>query len=98
LDIQGVFDKIEEELVEVKEAESLEEYEAEIGDLLFAVVNLARWIKIDAESSLRSANVRFRKRFEDLESSVNAQGREVANLTFEELNTLWNSVKRKGNG
>ncbi len=96
LNIQGVFDKIEEELAEVKEAVSPEEQEAEIGDLLFAVVNLARWIKLDAESSLRSASARFRKRFEDLESSVNAQGREVSNLTFEELNALWNSIKGEG--
>ena len=96
LNIQGVFDKIEEELAEVKEAVSPEEQEAEIGDLLFAIVNLARWIKLDAESSLRSASARFRKRFEDLESSVNAQGREVSNLTFEELNALWNSVKGEG--
>ena len=98
LNIQGVFDKIEEELTEVKEAVSPVEQEAEIGDLLFAVVNLARWIKIDAESALRSANGRFRERFEDLESTVDAQGREVSNLTFEELNVLWNSVKGKGNG
>jgi tetrapyrrole methylase family protein/MazG family protein len=98
LNIQGVFDKIEEELTEVKEAVSPVDQEAEIGDLLFAVVNLARWIKIDAESALRSANVRFRERFEDLESTVDAQGREVSNLTFEELNVLWNSVKGKGNG
>ncbi|GAH37699.1 unnamed protein product, partial [marine sediment metagenome] len=69
LNIQGVFDKIEEELTEVKEAVSPVDQEAEIGDLLFAVVNLARWIKIDAESALRSANVRFRERFEDLEST-----------------------------
>lgn len=98
LNIQGVFEKIVEELAEVKEAVSPEEHEAEIGDLLFAVVNLARWLKIDAESSLRSANARFRERFEDLESAVNAQGREVSNLSFEELNALWNSVKGKGNG
>ncbi|MFC1922744.1 nucleoside triphosphate pyrophosphohydrolase [Chloroflexota bacterium] len=98
MNIQGVFDKIEEELIEVKEAVSPVEQEAEIGDLLFAVVNLARWINIDAESALRSANVRFRERFEDLESTVDAQGREVSNLNFEELNLLWNSVKGKGNG
>ena len=98
LNIQGVFEKIAEELSEVREAVSAEEQEAEIGDLLFAVVNLARWLKIDAESSLRSANARFRKRFEDLESTVNAQGREVSNLTFEELDALWNSVKGEGNG
>jgi tetrapyrrole methylase family protein/MazG family protein len=98
LNIQGVYEKIEEELSEVRETVSPEEHEAEIGDLLFAVVNLARWLKIDAESSLRAANSRFRKRFENLESTIEAQGREVADLTFEELDALWNSVKKEGNG
>lgn len=97
LNIQGVYEKIAEELSELKKAVTAEEQESEIGDLLFAVVNLARWLKIDAESSLRAANTRFRKRFEALESKVDAQGRDVSNLTFEELDALWNTVKGEGN-
>jgi tetrapyrrole methylase family protein/MazG family protein len=93
--IQGVFEKIEEEILEVQQAESLGEKEAEIGDLLFAVVNLARWFKIDAESALRSANTRFRKRFQALEAEVRLQGRDVNNLTLDELDELWNAVKKK---
>jgi tetrapyrrole methylase family protein/MazG family protein len=92
--VQGVFEKIEEEIFEVKQADSLGEKEAEIGDLLFAVVNLARWFNIDAESALRSANTRFRKRFEALEAKVVEQGRNVSDLTLDELDELWNAVKK----
>lgn len=93
--VHGVFEKIEEEILEVQRAESQEEKENEIGDLLFAVVNLARWMNIDAESALRSANTRFRRRFEELETEVQRQGRDVTALTLEELDALWNAVKKK---
>lgn len=91
--VQGVFEKIKEEILEVQQAESVVEREAEIGDLLFAVVNLARWFNVDAESALRSANNRFRKRFEALEVEVRKQGRDVSELTLGELDELWNAVK-----
>lgn len=94
--IQGVFEKIAEEISEIQKAGSSEEFEAEIGDLLFAVVNLARWFKVDAESALRSANDRFRNRFESVESEVRSQGKDVSDLTLAELDELWNAVKRKG--
>jgi tetrapyrrole methylase family protein/MazG family protein len=93
--IQGVFEKIEEEILEVQQAESPADKESEIGDLLFAVVNLTRWFDIDAESALRSANTRFRKRFEDLEKEVQGKGRNVSELTLAELDELWNAVKKK---
>ena len=92
--IQGVFEKISEELLEVQQAETSDEYEDEIGDLLFAVVNLARWYKVDAESALRAANAKFRQRFEDLEAEVRSQGKDVAKLNLDELDRLWNTVKR----
>jgi tetrapyrrole methylase family protein/MazG family protein len=93
--IQGVYDKVKEELFEVKLAASSEQRESEIGDLLFAVVNLARWLNIDAESALRSANARFRKRFESVEAIVLAKGRDLSKLSLDELDTLWESVKDK---
>ncbi len=62
-DIQGVLDKMKEELEEVHAAEDEAHRSMEVGDLIFAVVNLARWYKVDAESALREANARFRKRF-----------------------------------
>ena len=93
--IQGVFEKIAEEISEVQEAGSTEECEAEIGDLLFAVVNLARWFKIDAESALRAANTRFRNRFESLEAEVRNEGKDVSDLTLNELDELWKAIKQK---
>jgi tetrapyrrole methylase family protein/MazG family protein len=96
--IRGVYEKIAEELSEVQQSLSSVEYEDEIGDLLFAVVNLARWLKIDAESALRSANSRFRMRFEELESTVRSEGRDVSDLKLEELDDLWNRIKRGRKG
>ncbi len=93
--VKGVFEKIAEEVSEIQQAETAEEKEAEIGDLLFAVVNLSRWLNIDAESALRSANARFRKRFEDLEAVVRTQERDVSELTLAELDELWIAVKKK---
>jgi tetrapyrrole methylase family protein/MazG family protein len=94
-DIQGVYDKVSEELLEIKQSETAQEIEDEIGDLLFAVVNLARWHKVDAESALRQANRKFRQRFEDLESEVHRQGIDIAQLNIDELDKLWNRVKKK---
>lgn len=97
LNIQGVIEKIREEISEISQAASTEENEDEIGDLLFTVVNLARWLNIDAESALRSTNNRFRLRFETLESTIQSQGRKVSDLTYEELNDLWDVIKNQQN-
>jgi tetrapyrrole methylase family protein/MazG family protein len=91
--VKGVFEKIEEETLEIQNASSAEEYEHEIGDLLFSAVNLARWYQVDAESALRSANARFRKRFETMEGEVRSQGRDLTELSLDELGILWNSSK-----
>ena len=58
------------------------------------MVNLARWYEVDAESALRAANAKFRQRFEDLEAQVRGQGKDVTQLNLEELDRLWNTVKR----
>jgi len=94
-DIQGVYDKVAEEMVEVKDSETADEIEDEIGDLLFAVVNLARWHEVDAESALRLANIKFRQRFEELEGEVRRQEMDIANLNIRVLDQLWNRVKEK---
>jgi tetrapyrrole methylase family protein / MazG family protein len=93
--IQGVLDKIQEELSEVSQAITPEAREAEIGDLLFAVVNLARWYDVDAESALRAANARFRERFTHIETIAQAQSRELGDMTLEEMDDLWNQAKGK---
>ena len=65
--IEDVLDKINEELDEVTKAQDKNSMAAEVGDLLFAVVNYARWLDVDPEATLRTANQRFRNRFSELE-------------------------------
>jgi tetrapyrrole methylase family protein/MazG family protein len=93
-DVQGVLDKLEEELGEVHAAADGEERAAEIGDLLFAVANLARWYRVEPESALREANARFRRRFGFIEQAARSQGREVSALTLDEMEALWQQAKK----
>jgi tetrapyrrole methylase family protein/MazG family protein len=93
-EIEGVLDKIPEEIQEIKGADDQIERTAEFGDLLFALVNIARWLDIDAESALRGANRRFKDRFSYIEKEARASGRELSKMTFEELDSLWERAKR----
>lgn len=92
-DIEGVRRKIAEELRELEQAQTPEEREGEMGDLLFAAVNLARWLGIDAESALRRANARFARRFAEMERRCAEAGRSLADLTPEEQDALWEAAK-----
>jgi tetrapyrrole methylase family protein/MazG family protein len=94
-DIQGVWDKLDEELSEVDSAENGQERSNEIGDLLFAAVNLARWFSVDPESALREANARFLKRFTYIEKAARAQGRSLDSLSLDEMEALWQEAKYK---
>ncbi len=95
-EIQGVLDKIVEEIEEVKLAEDAQQLEEEIGDLFFALVNLARWKKIDAESALRLTNQKFRKRFGYIEKGAKNAGKSLSDMTLEEMDALWNRAKSEG--
>jgi tetrapyrrole methylase family protein / MazG family protein len=94
-EIEGVLEKIAEEVEEVKRATNEEELAAEIGDLLFALVNLARWKKVDAESTLRGTNMKFKKRFAYIEQGAKKQGRELSSLSLDEMEALWQAAKKK---
>jgi tetrapyrrole methylase family protein/MazG family protein len=94
-EIEGVLEKIAEEIEEVKRATNEEELTSELGDLLFALVNLARWKKVDAESALRGTNMKFKKRFGYVEQGAKMQDRELSSLTLEEMDVLWNEAKAK---
>lgn len=94
----GVVAKIREELDEVAAASSTEEQADEVGDLLFAVVNWARWLEIDAESALRQANARFAGRFRLMEAQAREQGRQLDALTPAEWDGLWTQAKRRLKG
>ncbi|MBN1146501.1 MAG: nucleoside triphosphate pyrophosphohydrolase [Anaerolineales bacterium] len=93
-DVQSVMGKLEEELEEVKAAGDDPARQAEIGDLLFAAVNLARWLQVEPESALREANARFRLRFAQIEAAARGQGRSVADLSLEEMLVYWRQSKR----
>lgn len=95
-EIEGVLDKIREEIEEIKAAQNLDEVTAELGDLFFVLVNLARWRKVDAESALRGTNIKFKKRFGYVEQGAKNQGRNLSDMTLEEMDVLWNEAKIRG--
>lgn len=92
--IEGVIEKVMEEWREVSEAPDAGEREKELGDLLFAAVNLVRWYKVDAEAVLRDANKRFKQRFGFIERTAQQQGRKLSDLTLDEMEALWQEAKR----
>lgn len=92
-DLQGVLKKIPEEVSELQDEEDISRQSAEIGDILFTVVNIARWMEIDAESALRGANQRFKERFYYIEKEARAIGRELSKMNIEELDQLWEQSK-----
>lgn len=95
-DIGPVVGKIEEELEEVRvelRSGDRRRQEEEIGDLLFAVTNLARFLKIDPEASLREANQRFSQRFQAVESALGEDGKGPQDSTLEEMDRHWNAAK-----
>ena len=93
-EIPPVLRKVEEELAEVKSAKTKQGLEEELGDLLFAVVNLVRWNGFDAESALRLTNAKFRSRFEYIEKSISARGKLLTDITLSEMDTLWEQAKQ----
>ncbi len=95
-EIAPVFDKVQEELAEVQAAATPVARAAEVGDLLFALVNWARWLGVEPESALREANARFYRRFRHIERAAAEQGRDVKDMTLDEMDALWNEAKAMG--
>ncbi len=94
---EQVLDKLREELEEFHEARrvsSQEEIEGEIGDLLFVLVNLARFVKVDPEQALRRTNAKFRRRFAYIEKKLAETGRKPEDSNIEEMESLWQEAKR----
>lgn len=92
-EIQGVFDKLEEELAELRAAEDEAQRTEEFGDLVFALVNLGRWWGIDAESALRETNAKFRQRFAVIEAEAHQAGRLLSDLSLDEMEQIWQKAK-----
>jgi ATP diphosphatase len=101
-DATAVRVKLDEEMTELdvelsragEGADNLERVSAELGDVLFALANLARHLGVDAESALQGANARFMRRFEHIERSVAAAGRTLEGTPLEEMDRLWDEAKR----
>lgn len=92
-DIAGVYDKLTEEIGELREAGTPDEQRLELGDILFVVANLAQWLGIEAESALREANDRFSRRFQGVEQIITERGLNWNELSFPEMDTLWEEAK-----
>ncbi len=95
-EIDGVLDKVREEIEEIKKADTDFELASEIGDLFFVLVNLARWKYVDAESALRNTNLKFKKRFAHVEKKAKEQNKNLSDMTLDEMDKLWNEAKSLG--
>ncbi len=96
--IDAVVNKLEEEVEELKEelkTGDSERISEEIGDLLFTVVNVARWQNIDPEDSLRQMIRRFSARFRCIEDAAKKSGRSIEDMTIEEMDAVWEAAKRR---
>jgi MazG family protein len=96
-ELRDVIAKVEEEIRELKQAvleQDRKSIEAEAGDLLFAVVNLARKCKLDAESALQTATDKFVARFNRLENELNARGKKLGDVELAEMDAIWDEIKK----
>ena len=94
-DISGIYDKVREELDELKEEESVERRTEELGDLLFVLVNLSKWMGINAEEALRRANDKFINRFTAMEQAIVGTGKKLRELGIEEMDRYWDVAKAR---
>ena len=95
---EGVWKKVEEETNELKEAiesKNQEDITDEFGDLLFSLVNYARFLQVDPEAALERTNRKFIHRFQQMEVIVEQAGKSLGNLSLEEMDAIWNKVKKQ---
>jgi MazG family protein len=93
-----VWDKVEEEIAELKEAILLKDAgktEEEFGDLVFSLVNYARFLQVDAENALEKTNKKFIRRFTQMEQVAASQNRMLADMSLAEMDAIWNSIKKQ---
>jgi len=95
---EQVWEKVEEEKLELLEAVASgekEHIEEEAGDLFFSVINYVRFLKVDAENALELTNKKFIKRFTQMEEAVEKEGMNLGNLTLNEMDAIWNKIKKQ---
>jgi XTP/dITP diphosphohydrolase len=93
-----VWEKVQEEIVELQEAIAggdQKKVEEEFGDVVFSLVNYARFLKIDAENALEMTNKKFISRFNEMEQQALQNGKDLASMTLDEMDAIWNSIKNK---
>lgn len=98
---EQVWDKVKEEMDELQEAVAEKgpaEIEEEFGDLLFSLVNYARFLQIDAENALERTNRKFINRFTRMEQLANQDGKSLADMTLAEMDAIWNTIKKQNPG
>lgn len=91
--VDGAYEKLQEEIVELKNAKTQENIEEEFGDLLFSCVNIARFLHINPEEALKKASDKFINRFEQVEIKATDAGKCLEDMTLAEMDKLWDSVK-----
>jgi tetrapyrrole methylase family protein/MazG family protein len=94
-DVDGVLAKLSEEVAELGAAEDVGRREQEMGDLFLTLANVARWLKVDAESALRGACDRFTSRYVEMEQAARAQGLELGDLPLADQDALWERAKSR---
>jgi tetrapyrrole methylase family protein/MazG family protein len=92
-DLAGVLEKVSEEVAELRASRDADTQARELGDLLFSLVNVARWLGMDAESALRGTCDRFVRRYAQMEQAARAQGLDLAELSLAEQDALWDKAK-----
>ena len=93
-DIEGVIEKIKEELDEVRAAKNETETEEELGDLLFSVINLCRYLKIEPSAALNRTNNKFIERFKYVEKKMKETGQEMKKENIDIMDKYWNEAKK----
>lgn len=91
-----VWDKVQEELQELNDAEkskNQDEIESEFGDVLFALINYARFIGVNPENALEQTNLKFKRRFTTMEDFIREEKKDISNMKLEELDKYWNKAK-----
>jgi MazG family protein len=92
-EIEGVLEKVREEIEEVRRAPDAQQFSDELGDLFFALVNLARWKEVNAEDALREANLKFKRRFKHIERRAREMQTPLQELSLEQMDEYWNEAK-----
>ena len=95
---EQVWEKIEEEeqeLLKAVRSKNQDDIEEELGDLFFSIINYARFLNVDAENALELTNKKFIKRFTEMEAIATAEGKNLHDMTLEQMDTMWNTIKQQ---